>query len=318
MPEPTTALVLAGSVAQSAAEEFGSRAGEEIANLVFGDDEADDLERIQEKLKLMDQKLDQLLATTRATNVLVSLLPGVMARIIDERFRDEAWRSLKSGRDVLLSLNEWHGGVSLDYIYRAYEAWRTVLDLEDRMEELIKLPAFAQFLLAMTKGAALDLVRSSLIVKVSTIAASSLEAKKRLEEALLEAEGIIGTEYISSGSLLDAAPWITWTRAPDRSVRSRRWIEVGGMGFNGPPPGYYIDVEEPDTVWNTAASEKSARLAEIQSGLARLVSVLVTIEFAHAVLSKYLEALENYSAPVESIRTIPGSFPFPEEMVINE
>ncbi len=316
MPEPTTAAVLAGIIASSAAQEFGSRIGEEIGDLVFGDEDANDLARIQDKLRLMDRKLDEILATARATYVLVLELPDVIERALDEQSRDEAWRSLKSGRDVFISLPEWRGGVGMDFIYRAYEAWRTVLELEGRTEEIIRFPLYAQYLLAMTKGAALDLVRSSLSAKANVVESSAVEAGKRLIELLTEAEAIIATEYIESGSVLDASPWLRWNRARDRTRRERTWVPGRGHQPNGPPNGFWVDHDVPDTAWNNVAREKSNRLAEIQGVLSTRVHRVQTAQFALAVLECYLRALEQYRSPAESIRTIAGNLPFPEDMAI--
>ena len=116
---------------------------------------------------------------------------------------------------------------------------------------------------------------------------------------------------------MDTPPWLTWKRAPDRTRQEQEWVETGGNHPNGPPKGMMVNKIVPDTAWNNVAAAKSSSLSVIQSGLQLKVSCVETTQFAYVVLYSYLRSLESYKAPKDSIRTLAGKIPFPEDMFVN-
>lgn len=296
MPEPTTAAVLGSLLIASAVKQIGTRAGDAIADGIFG--KSNDHQEIKNSLYALHQKVDEILQYSRSTYSLVERLPEVVQGIVDQQTLYLAHNELESNFQTYIKLPQWHGTIGHDTLARVLAAWNIVVDKESSLERLLDIPRYGEFMLLVTHGQLYESVISGTQSKLNAVS-SALETltESQLLPAALEAERMFGTQHVKVGKLLEGSPWIAWTVESSRTRTETTCIERLCRECNGGIASCY-DKQVPDIAWNSQLVRTSELLETLRRTIESLSAQLHSYVVVQQLLLRYIASLKARSAAV--------------------
>lgn len=291
MPEPITASALAALLAAKAAEQFGSRLGDEIANGVFG--RSRDFTELKKMLKQLNAKVDELLHYAKATYKLVEKLPYVIQTEFTKNALNQAHEEFEIIKTSIELMPEWKDTITRDNFTKIVDSWLCIIKYEYRVEEIAKLPEHAEFILLITNGRALEMITSGIDSKINMFeGASQIIKEQEITPRALEIERILKSKFIKSGQLLDVAPWAIW-ELPEKKYNQvyvpcqvQTFIESEDLFFCGP------EIEE-DKPFNYQVSVSNGNLTKLTREISERVPDLVTNELGVNLLTTYKKSIIN-------------------------
>ncbi|MGJ1420457.1 hypothetical protein ACR79T_12590 [Sphingobacterium spiritivorum] len=294
MPEPITASALAALLAAKAAEQFGSRLGDEIANGVFG--RSRDFTELKKMLKQLNAKVDELLHYAKATYKLVEKLPYVIQNEFTKNSLNQAHEEFEAIKKSIELMPEWRDTITKDNFAKIVKSWLCIIDYEYRVDEITKLPEHAEFILLITNGRALEMITSGIDSKINMFeGASRIIKEQEITPRALEIERILKSEFITSGQLLDGDPWAKWVLpekkynsvyVPCQQIGGQTLLEDENLFFCGP------GIEE-DRPFNYQVSVSNDSLIKLTREISERVPDLVTNELGINLLTKYKKSIVN-------------------------
>jgi hypothetical protein len=297
-----TGAEIAAALAIKAAEEFvkkvAENAADEFTDWLFGkDDDLDDLDVINEKLDalqkqvaIVDAKLTKVIGITATTLLLVKNFPEVLLRGLVEAERNKAHRDLASAITVFNAIDDWDREVGLDALTERFQDWNALIDLEDRVEELVRLPVYAEFLRVVSLGSLTNVLIEGVSLKIDALK-DLLEdvVQNQLAPKFKEAESFISAGYLVNGGLLLSEPWVRGELAAKRG-RLESYDTCTHAGYHD-----YDDCIRdryiPDVKWNRSIIATSQRLPTLRDEISNAYAELITLQVPLITLTRYKEYL---------------------------
>lgn len=295
MPIPAAAIAVI--IAEKAAEKLGERLGEAISDSIFGKDSQ--LPDIQKELRKMSQKLEEILSYSRATFVLVERLPIVMQEKLDLHELYQAHNNINStyeAYEAFLTIQEWNEAISFGPEIALRNNWKTIIDTEARIEMLMALPKYGDFLLVFTRGKLRDSVLSGIDKKIEELAILiKLLSDEKVTPCAQSMERIIHSAQVKSGSLLDEKPWVSWVLNDPltKIIKVCRPSDFDSNGPGGRGRDRMICHQEtvPDSVWNSSLASADAELKELSERMEGLRKILQAAVITHKTLVTYRNSI---------------------------
>lgn len=300
MAEPITAGAIAAIIAEKAAEEVGKRLGEGLGNFlnkkIFGEDSTT-LE-IQKELRVISQRLTEILSYCRATLVLVERLPIVIEESLDRHDLYQAHMSLSSTYEAFMILDEWDDKITFNTAKDIISNWNIVIDKEARLDFLMRLPTYGDFLIVFTNNLMRESVTKGIEKKLLTIEDSIKSITDDKINPCAEAiNRILQSPQVKSGTLIDAFPWITWTLNDTRTTTTVECIPREGGEHNPGGRGGGRDIchkiQVPDTAWNNSLSSTQAELNALSTKLEEYRKILQANVVVRQTYALYLTSLRS-------------------------
>lgn len=307
MADPVTASAVVKIILAAAAKEIGKEIGKAIANSLLGPKFSKELRDVKMQLAIINQKLDYIVVTSNKTYKLVAELPDLIEGLLDKQTLYVAHNNINSSIQAFDALDNWNDKIGWESLKSVLESWNTIIHKENRTDELIKLPYYADFLIVFTKGALFDQVKKSLSEKQKEVEVvlNSLRDDD-LSPLIKEADRILKSEHIRNGSFINEPPWIRWEREKERTTELTEMIcEVNHASMTR----HCFDSTRtvPDVQWNNSVKKKHGRLSEIRKDVEKLSSIIPSLVIVNDVLKKYLSSVEKFdkallgSPAIESI-----------------
>lgn len=296
-----TGAEIAGYLALKAAESFVTKVGENVADefteWLFGEDDELDvieqkLEELQRQLTVIDNKLNKIIDITRQTLALVQDLPSVIGVILDEQERDRAYRNLDSDITVFRNLSGWDGMVGSDAIREGFQNWRAFLALETRVESLLLLPKYGEFLRIISKGDLAPAISSDIKTKLPVLnGLLKFEIEKQIAVLVSEGQGFRESGLIQDLRTVYQAPWVSWRRAEDRT-HLETIDRCTHIGYHDPDRCHTYEIR-PDTYWNRRVKKADERMAVISSEIGKSFAIVQTLQAIIITLEQYVSFLDR-------------------------
>jgi len=248
---------------------------------VRSDDELEVIEQkldiLQKQLTKIDGKLNRLLDIARDTLILVQSFPDVIEEELDEQERDKAYRDLDSDMTVFASLSGWDGQVGQDALRESFQNWRTLIAFEARVDQLVMLPKYGEFLRIISKGDLAPAISSDIKRKLPAIRGLlKFEVEQKVAKLFDEARQLKADALVVNLRPIFKEPWVEWERAANR----RRLATIDScthVGYHDPDLCHTYEMQ-PDTYWNRKVADADDRMKKIGSEITFSYKVIQTLQ----------------------------------------
>lgn len=290
MPAPVAAAV-AAIIATSAAKQLGTRIGDAIADGIFG--RANDLKEIQKQLDKLSSQLQEVLHYARSTYELVENLPNIISGLLDQQTLYLAHNDIESSLQAYMRLQQWHGTIGYETLANLLKSWNIIIDKESSTEKIAFLPRYGEFMLLVTNGQLFDAVHNGVKFKLEVVdGLIDNLIKDQITPCATEIEGILKSEHVKSGSLLENGPWVAWAMQGHRTRTITECIERPCEYCNGSITRCF-NRQIPDSTWNSTVDSKNSRLRTLAEKIGLFAKQLQSAVLAKEVLSRYLSLLDS-------------------------
>lgn len=313
MADPITASVVLKTMAKGAIAKVGGKILESIAPGVFSNKK--DFEEIKKELFIISRKLDEVLEISRSTFNLVEKLPNIVGDLIDQQTLYIAQTRIESSIEVYISLNTRPNTISHNELTDLVQSWNILIDKEMKTSVVNQLPRFGEYLLSATDGKLFVAVLQGIQSKGNAILNSQNTISAQILELATEAEKIISSKYINSGSILDREPWVSWNPKGNKTRTETRCYTLPCPACNGDITNCN-EVQVPDTAWNSELTRQKSRLDKIRTDIGSLSDKYRSLVVTNEVLSVFKESLINRKDTIIStestLKVVERDFPFVE------
>ncbi len=313
MAEPTTAAAISAIIIAKAAEKFGSRIGDEIADGIFG--KSGDMADIRKMLEQLNLKVDEILHYSKATYTLVQDLPNVIIGILEKEKLYHAHNNIESNYETYIRLPQWNNTIGHSTMASLLANWKIIIDTESNLDNLSRLPKYGEFLLLVTNGQFFEVVLNGVNSKINLLENSlKVEREDILQSNVNEIERLIKTNYVKSGTLLDAEPWASWVIANKKTITYKECFDIPCGACNGSIT-ICNDKQVPDTAWNNQLENVNKQLSNSQGIVSSTIIKIRSIYLVLEVLKKYKKSLENRANDIKSyshVKVVESFISFPE------
>jgi len=313
MADPITASVVLKTMAKAAIAKVSGKILESIAPGVFSNKK--DFEEIKKELSKISMKLDEVLEISRSTFRLVEMLPDIVDGFIDGQTLYMAQGRIEASITVYISLKIRPNTISYNELTDLVQAWNTLIDKETKTSVVNHLPRYGEYLLSATDGKLYLAVLHGVQNKVDAVLDSQNIKSSQILDLATEAEKIISSDFINSGSILNGEPWISWNPKGNRTRKERECVPLPCSVCNGDLLNCW-DIQVPDTAWNNELASKISRLFEIRKLISLAADDYRSLVVTNEILNTFKESLNTRKdiiiSPASTLKVIERNFPFDE------